>query len=45
MNILFLGDIVGDSGCEAVKKYLPKKIKELKIDLMTEDSWYDLLNR
>ena len=34
MNILFLGDIVGDSGCEAVKKYLPKKIKELKIDFV-----------
>tara|TARA_B100000676_G_C17832031_1_gene708357 strand:+ start:102 stop:905 length:804 start_codon:yes stop_codon:yes gene_type:complete len=34
MNILFLGDIVGDSGCEAVIKYLPKKIKELKIDFV-----------
>ena len=30
MNILFLGDIVGSSGCEAVKKYLPKKIEEKK---------------
>jgi len=25
MKILFLGDIVGKSGCEAVQKYLPKK--------------------
>ena len=34
MNILFLGDIVGVSGCEAVKKYLPNKIKESKIDFV-----------
>ena len=34
MNILFLGDIVGASGCEAVKKHLPKKIKESKIDFV-----------
>ena len=34
INILFLGDIVGDSGCEAIKKYLPKKIKEKKIDFV-----------
>ena len=34
MKILFLGDIVGDSGCEAVKKHLPKKIKEKKIDFV-----------
>ena len=34
MNILFLGDIVGSSGCEAVKKYLPKKIEEKKIDFV-----------
>ena len=34
MNILFLGDIVGTSGCEAVKKHLPKKIKESKIDFV-----------
>ena len=31
MKILFLGDIVGTSGCEAVKKFLPKKIEENKI--------------
>ena len=29
MKILFLGDIVGNSGCEAVKKYLPEKIKKM----------------
>jgi len=34
MNILFLGDIVGVSGCEAVKKNLQKKIKESKIDFV-----------
>ncbi len=34
MKILFLGDIVGVSGCKAVKKYLPKKIDELKIDFV-----------
>ena len=34
MKILFLGDIVGDPGCEAVKKYLPKKIEEKKIDFV-----------
>ena len=34
MNILFLGDIVGNSGCEAIKKYLPKKIEEKKIDFV-----------
>ena len=34
MKILFLGDIVGNSGCEAIKKYLPKKIEENKIDFV-----------
>jgi len=34
MKILFLGDIVGKSGCEAVKKYLPKKIEKNKIDFV-----------
>ena len=34
MNILFLGDIVGASGCEAINKHLPKKIKESKIDFV-----------
>ena len=28
MKILFLGDIVGESGCNAVKKHLPEKIKQ-----------------
>ena len=32
MRILFLGDIVGDSGCLAVKKNLSKIISENKID-------------
>ena len=34
MKILFLGDIVGNSGCEAVRKYLPKKIEEHQIDFV-----------
>ena len=34
MKILFLGDIVGDSGCKAVKKYLPEKLKKNKIDFV-----------
>ena len=34
MNILFLGDIVGDSGCSAIKKYLPQIIKSRKINFV-----------
>ncbi len=34
MRIFFLGDIVGRSGCNAVKKYLPGIIKEKKIDFI-----------
>ena len=34
MNILFLGDIVGDSGCMAVKENLPKIIKDKSIDFV-----------
>ncbi len=34
MKILFLGDIVGNSGCEAVKKYLSKIIEKNKIDFV-----------
>ena len=34
MNILFLGDIVGNSGCDAVKNNLPKIIKEKKINFV-----------
>ena len=32
MNILFLGDIVGDSGCISIKENLPKIIKDKSID-------------
>ncbi len=34
MNILFLGDIVGDTGCIAVKQNLPKIIKDNSIDFV-----------
>ncbi len=34
MNILFLGDIVGNSGCAAIKKYLPNIIKSKKINFV-----------
>ena len=34
MNILFLGDIVGAAGCEAVKKHLSKIKKEFRIDFV-----------
>ena len=34
MNILFLGDIVGNSGCHAVKKFLPEIIKSKKINFV-----------
>ena len=34
MKILFLGDIVAKSGCEALKKFLPKKIQENKINFV-----------
>ena len=34
MNILFLGDIVGNSGCDAVKKFLPNIIKKRKISFV-----------
>jgi len=34
MNILFLGDIVGNSGCSAVKKFLPSIIKSKKINFV-----------
>ena len=32
MKILFLGDIVGPSGCMVVKKYLKKIVEENKIN-------------
>ena len=34
MNILFLGDIVGNSGYQAVKKFLPSIIKSKKINFV-----------
>ena len=34
MNILFLGDIVGNSGCDAVKKHLPNIIKDKSLDFV-----------
>ena len=34
MNILFLGDIVGNSRCSAVKKFLPNIIKSKKINFV-----------
>ena len=34
MNILFLGDIVGNSGCAAIKKFLPKIIKSKKVNFV-----------
>ena len=34
MRILFLGDIVGPSGCKAVKKYLPELIIKENLDFV-----------
>ena len=34
MKILFLGDIVGNSGCQAIKDKLPSIIKNKKIDFV-----------
>jgi len=34
MKILFLGDIVGNSGCQAIKKNLPNIINKKKIDFV-----------
>jgi 2',3'-cyclic-nucleotide 2'-phosphodiesterase len=34
MKILFLGDIIGLSGCAAVEKYLPEQIKKNQIDFV-----------
>lgn len=33
MNILLIGDVVGDVGCEALRRYLPKIKREYNIDL------------
>ena len=32
MRILFLGDVVGKSGCDAIEKYLPNILKDNLID-------------
>tara|TARA_Y100000590_G_C15704635_1_gene1008110 strand:+ start:446 stop:1252 length:807 start_codon:yes stop_codon:yes gene_type:complete len=34
MNILFLGDIVGNTGCKSIKENLPKIIKDKKLDFI-----------
>ena len=34
MRILFLGDVVGQAGCNAIKQNLSSIIKEEKIDLL-----------
>ena len=34
MKILFLGDVVGNAGCYALKKNLPEIIRKKKIDFV-----------
>ena len=34
MKLLFLGDIVGNSGCIAIKKFLPGIIESKKINFV-----------
>ena len=34
MRILFLGDVVGEPGCDAIKKNLKNQIKLKKIDFV-----------
>ena len=34
MRILFLGDVVGKSGCEAITNNLPKQLEKRKIDFV-----------
>ena len=34
MNIFFLGDVVGNSGCKCLKDNLPKIIEKHKIDFV-----------
>ena len=34
MRILFLGDIVGPSGCNVVKRFLPDIIKKRDLDFV-----------
>jgi metallophosphoesterase (TIGR00282 family) len=33
MRVLFIGDVVGETGCKAVSRYLPKIKKELSVDV------------
>ena len=34
MKILFLGDVVGPSGCKSVQDHLPQIIKENNVDFV-----------
>ena len=34
MRILFLGDVIGPSGCQAIAQHLPKQINKNKIDFV-----------
>ena len=43
MRILFLGDIIGLSGCEVIIQNLPKLIKKNKIDYDDKSNINDLL--
>ena len=43
MKILFLGDVVGSSGCDALKKNLPEIIENKKIDSCENMSESDML--
>ena len=38
MNLLFLGDIVGQDGYKAVKRYLPRFKEQLKIDIVVANA-------
>ena len=33
MNLLFLGDVVGSAGCEAVRRFLPRLKRQYAADL------------
>ena len=49
MNILFLGDICGNSGCTAIKKFLPniinlKEISNLKKAIRPKHNFNELEN-
>ena len=34
MNILFLGDVVGQPGCQAVRRFLPQFKREHSVDVV-----------